>query len=266
MRVRRIASIFFASLAAYALSFAFDLLFGALLGSYPNTAFLPSVTWTLLGGIGIWTASALWKSKWLAVPYAIFGLLAGLSSIIASPLLNLLVASVMLLAAYFLWRPNPDTSSVTSRPITDQSSTLLGFPTEDYALDGPVPHGDGLAEFSALEYALIERQFKNQLNYNAPAVRFLDMTWSVMLGTVEGRIYKIAASQESLTQEGAESLMAIARGHCYDRFGIPDASAPNLTVWKMTGGNVVVQALGLAGHWTVNLFVTSSASRVFEQL
>ena len=48
--MRYALSLILATGAAYAFSFAVDLLLGGLFGVYPNTAFVPVVTWAFISG------------------------------------------------------------------------------------------------------------------------------------------------------------------------------------------------------------------------
>ena len=55
--MRLAVSLVLATAAAYAFSFAADLLLGGLIGVYPSTAFLPVVTWSVLSTIALLAAS-----------------------------------------------------------------------------------------------------------------------------------------------------------------------------------------------------------------
>jgi hypothetical protein len=109
--MRLTISLALAAGAAYAFSFAADLLIGALIGLYPSTAFLPVVTWSILSAVAVLTARAISHgSRWLALPYVAFGLLALLAGAIGAHPHNFAVAVLMFLHAYLLWkmvRPAP---------------------------------------------------------------------------------------------------------------------------------------------------------------
>jgi hypothetical protein len=94
--MRTFFSFVLALFAAYAFSFAVDLLAGGLTGVYPDTAFLPVVTWSLLSVAAIWFAfriSANGGRLWL--PYALFGLLAGVGGAVGPHPHNFVVMAAL---------------------------------------------------------------------------------------------------------------------------------------------------------------------------
>ena len=69
-------SLILATGAAYAFSVAVDFGVGGLIGIYPPTAFLPAVTWSVISAVLIFAAALLSRfSRWLALPYTVFGTL-----------------------------------------------------------------------------------------------------------------------------------------------------------------------------------------------
>jgi hypothetical protein len=101
---RFVLSLILATIAAYAFSFAVDLLIGGLIGIYPTTAFLPVVTWSFVSGISILAASALIRfNRWLVLPYLLFGALAVLGGCVGLHPHNFAVAAAMFLHAFFVW-------------------------------------------------------------------------------------------------------------------------------------------------------------------
>jgi hypothetical protein len=102
---RFVLSLLLATGAAFAYSFAADLLFGGFIGAYPTTAFLPAVTWSVISVGLILAAYALARwSRWLALPYAVFGTLAVLGGVVGAHLLDFIVAGAMFLHAFFVWK------------------------------------------------------------------------------------------------------------------------------------------------------------------
>ena len=91
--------------AAYAFSFAIDLLLGALMGVYPSTAFLPVVTWAVIATVALalsYKVSA--GSRWLAIPFAAFGTLALFGALVGQHPHNYGVAALLLAQAFIIWR------------------------------------------------------------------------------------------------------------------------------------------------------------------
>ena len=86
-------------------------------------------------------------------------------------------------------------SMAYSKQVSSQAGNTpprASFPIGQYKLDTRVETVTGLTEFSAAEYAVMGRQFEGEKNYNAAPVTFLGRQWKLQLGTVNGRIYKIA--------------------------------------------------------------------------
>jgi len=109
-------SLILATGAAYAFSFAVDLLVGGLIGIYPKTAFLPVATWSVISAVSILAARALSRcSRWLALPYAAFGALAVLGGMVGAHPHNFIVAAAMFLHTHFVWKAStrPTTQSHT---------------------------------------------------------------------------------------------------------------------------------------------------------
>ena len=187
--MRLSVSLALATGAAYAFSFAVDLLLGGLIGVYPSTAFLPVITWSAISIMALLAARAVSHgSGWLAVPYVALGLLAAFGGIVGPHPHNVGVACLMLLHAYLLWK-TARSAPLKERAFQDEAPMHSSFPIGEYRIDAPVEGMVGLREFLASEYAVIGRQFEGEKNYCGPPFEFLGRQWDLMLGTVNGRIY-----------------------------------------------------------------------------
>jgi hypothetical protein len=108
--LRFVVSLILAAGAAFAWSCAADCLFGGLIGAYPTTAFLPAATWSFVSAGLILAAYALARwSRWLALPYVVFGAIAVLGGVISAHPLDFLVAGAMFLNAIFVWKASRHT-------------------------------------------------------------------------------------------------------------------------------------------------------------
>jgi hypothetical protein len=105
--IRLAISLAFAAAAAYAFSFALDLLFGAVTGVYPGTAYLPAITWFVISAVGLIAARSIRNSKWLALPYIIFGALAVLGGVAGSRGMDYAISGLMFVHAFVLWQDRP---------------------------------------------------------------------------------------------------------------------------------------------------------------
>jgi len=128
----------------------------------------------------------------------------------------------------------------------------------------------GLAEFSAFEYAVMGRHFEGEKNYNTPPVNFLDREWKLQLGTVNGKIYKIAPFLEFEDRKDADVAMKDALNYCKEQKGKPSEEKKGLMVWDTADGNVVLHPLDTAGFLALvlsslqNLYETSNENKSGE--
>jgi hypothetical protein len=99
--------------AAYAFSFAIDLLLGGLAGVYPSTGYLPVVTWSFIATVVLVVAYKIAAgSRWLALPFVAFGALALLGAVVGSHPHSYGVAALLLIQAFIIWRLAPKPASV----------------------------------------------------------------------------------------------------------------------------------------------------------
>jgi hypothetical protein len=142
-------------------------------------------------------------------------------------------------------------------------NTLFDF--RQFKLDQEISDFTGLEELSRLEYAALKRTFKDETTYNAPPANFLGRSWQLILGTVRGRIYKIAAFISLPTKQEADSRVVEAHQYCKDLLGPPSEKTAKHFIWDTKDGNVVLQTTtkGLDG-FLVSIFLTSASVRHFE--
>ena len=138
------------------------------------------------------------------------------------------------------------------------------FPIGEYKLDAVVDV-TSLTEFSATEYAVMGRQFESEKNYNAPPVNFLNRQWNLQLGTVNGKIYKIAPFLECENRKEADLATNDTLSYCKEHMGKASTENKGLVVWDTADGNVVLQPLDKAGLLGVALFITSNAVPSFKR-
>jgi hypothetical protein len=132
-----------------------------------------------------------------------------------------------------------------------------------YKLDMPIEGLTGLTEFSQAEYAVYGRNFDGEKNYNAPTMDLLKRRWKVALGTVGGKVYKIALYFESESKNTVVDVSTEVMQYCQQRLGKPSEQQETVFTWDTSDGNVVVQ-FGKAGTtYMINLFETSRVVRGF---
>ena len=98
--MRGITTFILAAISAYTFSFSLDLLFGAMGGVYPSTAYLPVVTWSLISALLLIIDLKIKRRKlYIWFPFVLVGLLAILGGIVGSHPHNYLVGVVLLAEA-----------------------------------------------------------------------------------------------------------------------------------------------------------------------
>jgi len=139
------------------------------------------------------------------------------------------------------------------------------FPIGDYILDMPVDGLTGLVEFSPGEYATMGRQFEGETNYNAPSVTFLGREWKLQLGTVHGRVYKIAPYLDFMTKQQSAPIVRDVLVYCTAKLGRPSSVKGDFHIWDTSDGNVVAQTAETPAGILLSIFATSNAVRSFKR-
>jgi hypothetical protein len=150
----------------------------------------------------------------------------------------------------------------------------VDFPIGRCKLDAAADVLTGLTEFSQAQYALMGRVFEGEQNYNGPPVEFLVCSWKLMLGTVYGRIYKIAIYLEELTREEASRIAMDTFHYCYEKLGEPSEQkigqgfpwGTGFFVWNAMDGNAILQTVEVDASFAINFAITSSSTKDFKRL
>jgi hypothetical protein len=124
------------------------------------------------------------------------------------------------------------------KPSMTHSASL---PIGKYKLDMPIDGLTGLTKFSQAEYAAFVRRFEGEANYHAPAVDFVNRRWKVDIGTVGGKVYKIALYFESDSKDTVIDISTDVGQLCQQRLGPPSKPQETVFVWDTPDGNVVMQ-------------------------
>jgi hypothetical protein len=131
-----------------------------------------------------------------------------------------------------------------------------------YFLGQQVGHDPELTEISAQEYAVLPKTFMAEQILKAPDATFLGLRWSLLLGTIDGRIYKLSAQFVAASDDEADAAFTKAAHFCEVRFGASSKSIAEFgSFWKTTFGNVVVDRQHGYGMHCVNFHCTSGSPR-----
>jgi hypothetical protein len=159
----------------------------------------------------------------------------------------------------------PNIVAMAREKLRTTMTRSASLPIGDYKLDMPIDGLTGLTEFSQAEYVVYGRRFEGEKNYNAPGVDFLQRRWKIALGTVEGKVYRIALYFDSESRDIVGDVSGNVMRHCEERLGKPSEQQETVFMWDTPDGNVVLQ-LGKAGsRYMINLFETSSAVKSFRR-
>jgi hypothetical protein len=261
-RWRDLAAFMVAAGAAYSGSFALDMSIGAFLGYYSFSPLtLPVFAWS---GIAIalhcFARSASVRGLWIALPYLGFGGLAVSTGLLGPHKFNIAVGMPLIVFAIF-------SLLLGSKSAAQNGSTSAShiFPVGEYKLDAQVPNLPNLKEFTRAEYSVLGRPFEGETDYDAPPVIFLEYSWQLQLGTVKGKIYKIAPYLRFTDKQDANAVAMTILTYCTGAFGKPTDQRTGFFVWDTIDGNVILQTGEIADEFYVNLFLTSKSVRSFKR-
>ena len=165
------------------------------------------------------------------------------------------------------WAATHSTQADTGKSLEPSTpKAAKAFEIGAYRIDMAIPRDKHLVELTPDEYSFFPRAFENEKSYNAPPTGFLGWQWNVMLGTVNGRVYKVAAFVDDLTPAEGARLLTLAKKHCLTVLGKPAEQTPDQAVWDMEGGNVILRSATIMGSVSINLFATSTTIRPGDRL
>jgi hypothetical protein len=146
-------------------------------------------------------------------------------------------------------------------------SKPTSFAIGPYKLDMSIVGLKGLVEITPAQYDVLPKTFKGEKIFKAPDVSFLRFSWDMMLGVVQGKIYKISPSLVIPDKRQADEATIKVLAYCKSKFGEPVEQQPGLFMWDTSDGNVILQKpLETPFGFVINLFVTSRAVRSYKPL
>ena len=154
-------------------------------------------------------------------------------------------------------------STTPEKPKAGSAGNMLAV--GPYRLDAPVEGLPGLVEWTEAEYQDIGRQFRGERNYNAPPVSFLGGQWRLMLGTVNGRIYRIAPSIAFSDKETATEALTVVVRFYRSVLGEPAKQQPGIYVWNAPQASVILQTAEASDGLGIQLFLTSASTQNFQK-
>jgi hypothetical protein len=148
-------------------------------------------------------------------------------------------------------------------PILCYGGNMIGS-VGAYRLGQDVKTVRGLVEFTSEEYAAIW-SFQGGVGlpgekvFNAPKVTFNRHLWYLTVGTLNGRIFKLALQYISSNRAEAHSILEETLKFVKSQMGVPteQAKTPGQYRWDSTDGIVVLAQREEVATWCINLLLTS---------
>ena len=109
-------------------------------------------------------------------------------------------------------------------------------------------------------------EFKNERIYHAPPAEFAGVSWDIVLGAVDGRVYKVSALLVLENREQRDGVWRNLEGVLGTRLGAPASATATIIIWDTEDGNVVVNRAESGGAYAVVLTLTSRAVGGFSRV
>jgi hypothetical protein len=134
------------------------------------------------------------------------------------------------------------------------------FPIGDYHLGQNITGLAGLTEISRSEYAVLPKTFPGEKIFKAADITFLGYPWNLVLGTVDGYIYKLSAQFTSDLHRMAAAAFSESVMYCSNQFGRPSSTKQGaIAKWDISFGNIIVDTGSALGQHYVNFQATSGS-------
>jgi hypothetical protein len=133
----------------------------------------------------------------------------------------------------------------------------------EYYLGQDIKTVRGLVELTPEEYAALW-SFQGGVGlpgeqvFNAPKVTFNQHLWDLTVGTLNGKVYKLALQYISTDRAEARSIFEETLKFVKLQMGAPaeQPKTPKWYLWDSTDGNVVLAEREAMGFWSINFLVT----------
>lgn len=272
-RVNRIlaalVTLVLAFVGAYSLSFVIDMWLQVPGGTFAaGTLVWPTITWSLVvisavvpvlsGGVSRWAA---------ALPFFILGGIAMAGTFITSrhAITGIVLFSIAATIATALGHGAESGSTATAeRKARRGRAPRLG----PYGLGMRIKEVPSLIELSAAERKALQLaiEFRDERIYHAPPGTFGEIEWSIILGAVDGKVYKISALAAAESRELRDRIGLKTTEVLRSELGAPATSQPSLWIWDTEDGNVVLNFADAGGQHAVVMTVTSGEVSGFARI
>lgn len=100
-------------------------------------------------------------------------------------------------------------------------------------------------------------EFKNERIYHAPPAEFAGVSWDIVLGAVDGRVYKVSALLVFDSREQRDGVWRNLKEILTTRLSAPANATAAIIAWDTEDGNVIVNRAEAGGANAVVLTLTS---------
>jgi|SRR6266496_3368769 len=149
-------------------------------------------------------------------------------------------------------------------PFKRRQPARASFVFGTFQLGQRLGNSEGLEELSLQEYSARPKTFVGERIFTAPPIALAGHAWMMMVGTVDGEVYKLAAYQELHDKAEATRVASAALSYCVQQLGKPTSVRTGLFEWQTRDGNVILQTADAADGFGINIFATSSAVRRYQ--
>lgn len=142
---------------------------------------------------------------------------------------------------------------------------------DNYSLNQPIEEAPDLEEFTPEEYLNFEMagmklMFKDEKIYHGNNVCFADpirKVWDTVIGATEGKIYKISIQHMVQDKNESNAWFRLTLGYLGIKMGKYNEHPflSKVYIWDSPEGNVILNQVSKFGHYSINLFLTSSSIR-----
>jgi hypothetical protein len=222
------------------------------------------------------TAAVLTRLKWVLCPIAatylfVSGNIANSLFALFWPLVIFVIGVAptvrvgkiqkMFIAQLSMVAPPSASFADTEQGVIARETPVHQIQIGDYSLGQDITGLGGLIEFSRLEYVSLPKTFPREKIFRATDITFLGYPWNLVLGTVDGHIYKLSAQFMSGLPDMAAAAFSESVMYCSNQFGkaaLTKDGTP-ITKWDISFGNVIVDTGSALGQHYVNFQVTSGS-------
>jgi hypothetical protein len=257
---------------AYATAFVFDMITLAWTGELPTANIVwPCVTWSLIAFSSLVVGARRpvpFAAR--ATPFWLVGVLAMFSSILYPRNLVAGIALILGGIAYGSVSAQRGGGAAGTMEERGQPKVRRGHaPTiGPYRLDMNTAEAAKLVELTPAEKKALNVtvEFKNERIYHAPPAGFAGASWEIVLGAVDGRVYKVSALLVLENREQRDRMWRNLDGLLRTPLGTPATAVATIITWDTEDGNVVMNRADTGAAYAVVLTLTSRAVTGFVRI